>query len=99
MAALQPPTDDEVRRILEASRAELVPNVEFIADGKPIGSTSPPQDLSPRVIELARFIDRLPPGTHLLTIVKPEVRAVAWEVSIDTVQHNRTMKLPKSPAP
>jgi hypothetical protein len=54
-----------------------------------------PQDLSPRVVDLARIIDRLPEGKHIIEIVKPGVRAQDWHVEISTVQHNRTMTLPK----
>lgn len=57
--------------------------------------TNPPQDLSPRVVELARVIDRLPPGTHLIQIHKDDVRAKDWNVEVLTVQHSRTMLLPK----
>jgi hypothetical protein len=58
-------------------------------------SEQAPQDLSPRMVELARVLDRLPPGKHIITLEKPEVRAMDWEVCIETVQHNRKMRLTK----
>lgn len=55
----------------------------------------PVTDLSPRVVELARFIDRLPPGTHLIELEKPEVRALDWNVVVSRKELNRRMSLPK----
>lgn len=42
----------------------------------------PITDLSPRVVELARKIDRLPPGSYEIEIIKGEVRAQDWKVEI-----------------
>lgn len=54
-----------------------------------------PSDISPRVVELARIIDRLAPGQHLIVIHKDDIRAKDWEVEILTVQHSRSLTLPK----
>ena len=40
------------------------------------------QDVSARVKELMRRIDRLPPGTYELTIAKDEIRAMDWVIDI-----------------
>lgn len=44
--------------------------------------TKPITDLSPRVVSLARQIDRLPPGRYTIEIEKPEVKPMPWEVQI-----------------
>lgn len=51
-------------------------------------------DLSQKVVSLARTIDRLPPGTYTVTIVKTEAPA-AWGVRIDAVQTVRQMEIGK----
>jgi|WetSurMetagenome_2_1015567.scaffolds.fasta_scaffold123836_2 hypothetical protein len=61
----------------------------------PIPMPKPPQDLSPRVVELARVIDRLPPGTSVIVLRKEEVRAMDWSVEVLSVQHSTSMTLPK----
>lgn len=53
------------------------------------------QDLSPRVVELARQIDRLPPGQYEIGISKPDVRAGSWDVEIVRVEKIVSMKLNK----
>jgi hypothetical protein len=42
-------------------------------------------DVSPRVHELMQRLDRLPPGTYQLIIVKNEVRAMEWSGEIAQV--------------
>ncbi len=39
-------------------------------------------DLSPRVIQLARIIDRLQSGSYEIHLVKPEDRSAGWRVSV-----------------
>jgi hypothetical protein len=52
-------------------------------------------DLSQRAIEIGRLLDRLPPGRHIIELTKDEVRAKAWCVEVSTVQHSRSITLPK----
>ena len=47
-----------------------------------IGFAVAPPDVSPRVVELMRRIDRLPAGSFEITITKPEVRAAEWQIEI-----------------
>lgn len=55
----------------------------------------PVTDLSPRVVELARMIDRLPPGTFEITIQKADVRAQDWKVEIVRTEIIRNVTLSK----
>lgn len=60
----------------------------------------PVTDLSPRVVELARKIDREPPGTILIEIVKDEVRAQDWQyriLRVDLIEHGNLPKRIKIP--
>jgi hypothetical protein len=50
-------------------------------------------DLSPRVVELARIIDHLPPGTFEITIQKSDVIAQTWQVEIVRTEIVRTEKI------
>ena len=43
-------------------------------------------DVSPRVHELMQRLDRLPPGTYQLVIIKNDVRAMDWSGEILNVQ-------------
>jgi hypothetical protein len=54
-----------------------------------------PQDISARVQELARIIDRLPPGKFEITIEKPEVRAADWRVDVVRLEKLQHITLPK----
>lgn len=54
-------------------------------------------DASQRAIDLARVIDRLPPGKSVIVIDKPDIRAGEWDVEVFNVHHNRSMRLPKRP--
>jgi hypothetical protein len=42
----------------------------------------PVTDLSPRVVSLARQLDRLPPGEYTIKLEKPDLKAEPWEVNI-----------------
>jgi hypothetical protein len=42
----------------------------------------PVTDLSPRVVSLARQLDRLPPGEYTIKLDKPDLKAQPWEVNI-----------------
>ena len=53
------------------------------------------QDVSARVRELMQKIDRLPAGTYELTIVKPEIRAVPWDIDIVRVERIESFRLSK----
>ena len=48
----------------------------------PISSPKPVTDLSPRVVQLARMIERLPPGNYEISLSKQELRAQDWSVEI-----------------
>jgi hypothetical protein len=51
--------------------------------------TPAPNDTSPRVHHLMQRLDRLPPGTYQLTIVKNDVRAMDWNGEILNVELDR----------
>jgi hypothetical protein len=55
----------------------------------PNQTTKPATDLSPRVVQLARMIDNLPPGVYEISLQKQDVRAQDWSVEIV-----RTEKIP-----
>ena len=40
---------------------------------------APVHDLSPRVVSLAREIDRLPPGEYVIRLTKADVKAAPWQ--------------------
>lgn len=42
----------------------------------------PVTDLSPRVVSLARMLDRLPPGNYTVQLEKPEVKGMAWHAEV-----------------
>jgi len=46
----------------------------------------PVTDLSPRVVSLARRIDRLPPGHYTIELVKPDMRGEAWRAQITRIE-------------
>ena len=51
---------------------------------------TPITDLSPRVVQLARAIDRLPAGAFEIKIHKYEIRAQDWDIEIvrtERLQH------------
>jgi hypothetical protein len=52
-------------------------------------------DVSPRVRELMQRIDRYPPGTYEIRIVKPEMRAAEWDIDIVRLDRIETYRLSK----
>jgi hypothetical protein len=62
---------------------------------------SPPADLSPRVVQLARMVDNLPPGKYSITIEKQEIRAQDWRVEISRTEFivNLSRRPPTDPFP
>jgi hypothetical protein len=56
-------------------------------------------DLSPRVVQLARMIDRLPPGTYEISLQKQELRTQDWSVEIVRTERISTVSLPKQTPP
>ena len=57
--------------------------------------TPQPADLSPRVVQLARMLDRLPPGNYEISLQKQELRAQDWNVEIVRTEKIATVQLPK----
>ena len=55
-------------------------------------------DVSPRVHQLMQRIDRLPPGTYQLTIVKNDVRAIDWSGEIRNVEQDKVERFSVSKA-
>jgi len=55
----------------------------------------PPRDLSPRVVQLARMLDRLPPGNYEISLSKQVLRAQDWNVEIVRTEKIATVNLPK----
>jgi hypothetical protein len=53
-------------------------------------------DVSPRVHELMQRLDRLPPGTYQLIIVKDDIRAMDWSGEILNVQKIERFSVSKS---
>lgn len=56
----------------------------------------PVTDLSPRVVSLARAIDRLPAGgEYVIRVVKPDLAALPWSVEVERVEPIKRMMLEK----
>lgn len=55
-------------------------------------TVKPVTDLSPKVVRLARAIDRLPPGVHGILLEKP-TDGGSWVVSINGIKLERTMEI------
>lgn len=53
------------------------------------------QDVSARVQNLMRAIDRLPAGMYELVLTKPDMRAANWEVNIVRLERIETLRLSK----
>ena len=68
---------------------------------QPTASSPPPADLSPRVVQLARMVDNLPPGKYSITIEKQEIRAQDWRVEIARTETivNLSRRPPTEPLP
>ena len=52
-------------------------------------------DVSARVKDLMRKIDRLPPGMYELTIEKPGIRAMVWNIDIVRLERIESLRLSK----
>jgi hypothetical protein len=57
----------------------------------------PPADLSPRVVQLARMIERLPPGSYDISIQKQDLRAQDWKVEIVRTEKIASVDLSRRP--
>jgi hypothetical protein len=57
--------------------------------------SKPINDLSPRVVQLARMIDRLPPGDYDISLQKQEISGQPWSVEIVRTEKISTLSLPK----
>jgi hypothetical protein len=57
--------------------------------------SQPSSDLSPRVVQLARMIERLPPGTYEISLQKQELSAQAWNVEIVRTERISSVNLSK----
>lgn len=55
----------------------------------------PAKDLSPRVVQLARMIERLPPGTYEISLQKQELRTQDWNVEIVRTERISSVNLSK----
>ena len=55
----------------------------------------PATDLSPRVVQLARMLDRLPPGNYEISLQKQDLRAQDWNVEIVRTEKIATVQLQK----
>lgn len=61
----------------------------------PSPSPRPVTDLSPRVVQLARMLDRLPPGNYEISLSKQDLRAQDWSVEIVRTEKIATVNLTK----
>ena len=52
-----------------------------------------PQDLRPEVVSLAREIERLPPGSYIFILCKPDIKGLPWPVEIIKGERVRLMEL------
>ena len=52
-----------------------------------------PQDLRPEVVSLAREIERLPPGSYIFILRKPDIKGLPWPVEIIKGERVRLMEL------
>jgi hypothetical protein len=50
-------------------------------------------DLSPRVVRLARELDRLPAGEYVITLSKPDLASLSWSAEIVRTETIKTMEL------
>ena len=57
-----------------------------------VDNSQPVTDLSPKVVRLARAIDRLPPGVHYIIVDKP-VTGDSWKVKIHNATLEREMEI------
>ncbi len=61
--------------------------------------SQPSGDLSPRVVQLARMIERLPPGTYEISLEKQELRAQNWNIEIVRTEKISTVSLSRPSPP
>ena len=59
-----------------------------------IDQPKPVTDLSPKVVSMARAIDRLPPGEYSINLKKPTSKHESWNISIDEVKRVQTLTVP-----
>jgi len=60
----------------------------------PVLTLEPVGDISPRVVSLARAIDRLPAGReYVITLTKPPTAGADWRASISISERVREMTL------
>ena len=59
---------------------------------KEFNKIKPVTDLSQKVVRLARAIDRLQPGRHVIILEKP-CNGDSWKVSIDRTDRERDMEI------
>ena len=52
-----------------------------------------PKDLRPEVVSLAREIERLPPGSYVFMLNKPDMKGLPWKVEIIKGERVRLMDL------
>ena len=52
-----------------------------------------PKDLRPEVVSLAREIERLPPGSYIFILHKPDMKGLPWPVEIIKGERVRLMDL------
>jgi len=79
--------------------ANLNPTPKPISD---LPAAPPPRavtDLSPRMVQLAREIERLPPGNYEISLQKQELRAQDWSVEIVRTEMILTTKLSRHSPP
>jgi hypothetical protein len=60
-----------------------------VTDPKPV------TDLSPKVISLARMIDRLPPGDYAIRVIKGQDKAAPWHTEISGAGTVRVVDIDK----
>jgi len=65
----------------------------------PNPSPKPVTDLSPRVVQLARAIERLPPGNYEISLRKQDLSAQDWSVEIVRTERISTMSLSRKTPP
>ncbi len=85
-----PIPDEELRPQVAPASMELIQpaeDLETILDQT--------QDVSKRVQDLMRKIDRLPPGRYEIVIEKPEMRAMDWTARVERLEKIDTFRLSK----
>lgn len=65
----------------------------------PPPSPKPVTDLSPRVVHLARMLERLPPGNYEISLSKQELSAQDWNIEIVRTERIATVSLSRRTPP